>query len=282
MLKIGDFAKLSRVPVKTLRFYDEIGLLKPDGVDHYTRYRLYSTEQLPVLYRILELKGLGFHLKQIAQLLEGSSLELVEDMLQCRRAEIMRQIQAEQKRVEQVDELLAQIEREGALPHLETVLTSSKRKERITMQPKIINLDKFLVVGMPYLGKNEHGEIAQMWQVFIPHINEIKHIAPESEISYGLCSPNSQGLIDYVASLPVTSLTDIPAGMVGREVPAQTYVVFESHGVKEIGLTYDKILKDWLPKSGYKPGDGPDFELYPESFDNSDPDSLLYIYFPII
>jgi predicted transcriptional regulator YdeE len=281
MLKIGDFAKLSRVPVKTLRYYDEIGLLKPDGVDHYTRYRYYSAEQLPVLYRILELKELGFPLEQITQLLQGSSLGLVEDMLHCRRAEIMRQIQSDQKRVEQVVDLLAQLKREGALPHFEAVLAGSNRKERITMQSKIVNLEKFLVVGMPYLGKNEHGEIARMWQEFIPRIKENQHIAPGPEISYGLCSPNAQGLIDYVASLPVTSLADIPPGMVGKEVPAQTYVVFEVHGIKDIGGTYDKILKEWLPSSGYKPGDGPDFELYPETFDSDDPDSLLYIYFPI-
>lgn len=51
MFKIGDFSKLSRVSVKTLRYYDEIGLLKPVGVDRFTRYRYYSAEQLPLLHR---------------------------------------------------------------------------------------------------------------------------------------------------------------------------------------------------------------------------------------
>ena len=149
------------------------------------------------------------------------------------------------------------------------------------MEPKIESLDKFYVVGMPYLGKNEHSEISQMWQEFIPRIPEIKHIAPGPDISYGICSPNAEGLVDYIAALPVAALADIPAGMVGKEVPAQTYIVFEAQGLEDIGPTYHRILNDWMPTSGYQPVDGPDFELYPETFDPGEPDSILYIYFPI-
>jgi predicted transcriptional regulator YdeE len=68
--------------------------------------------------------------------------------------------------------------------------------------------------------------------------------------------------------------------MVGRDVPAQTYVVFESHGLSDIHHTYRQI-EEWFPTSGYQPGTGPDFELYPEDFNPDDPQSLLYIYFPV-
>src|SRR5512139_3007056 len=85
MLKIGDFAKLSRVPVKTLRYYDEIGLLTPSEVDRFTRYRYYSEGQLPMLYRILTLKELGFSLEQIGRLLEDDlSPDQLRQMLELR------------------------------------------------------------------------------------------------------------------------------------------------------------------------------------------------------
>jgi hypothetical protein len=42
MLKIGEFSKLAQVSVKTLRYYDELGLLRPDWVDRYTGYRYYD------------------------------------------------------------------------------------------------------------------------------------------------------------------------------------------------------------------------------------------------
>jgi len=63
MFKIGEFSKLSQVTVKTLRYYDEIGLLKPAEVDRFTSYRYYSVDQLPRLNRILALKDLGLSLE---------------------------------------------------------------------------------------------------------------------------------------------------------------------------------------------------------------------------
>ena len=69
MLKIGEFSKLAQVSVKTLRYYDELGLLRPDWVDRYTSYRYYTLQQLPRLNRILALRELGFSLVQIARLL---------------------------------------------------------------------------------------------------------------------------------------------------------------------------------------------------------------------
>jgi DNA-binding transcriptional MerR regulator len=60
MIKIGDFARLSQVSVVTLRYYDEMDLLKPVNVDPFTGYRFYSSDQLPRLNRILALKDLGF------------------------------------------------------------------------------------------------------------------------------------------------------------------------------------------------------------------------------
>ena len=65
MIKIGEFSKLVQIPVATLRYYDQVGLLKPVAVDRATGYRYYSASQLPRLHRILALKGLGFSLEQM-------------------------------------------------------------------------------------------------------------------------------------------------------------------------------------------------------------------------
>ena len=42
MLKIGEFSKLTRVSIRMLRHYDEIGLLRPTETDAWTGYRYYS------------------------------------------------------------------------------------------------------------------------------------------------------------------------------------------------------------------------------------------------
>ena len=70
MLKIGEFSKLSRVSVRMLRHYDEIGLLKPAEIDRFTDYRYYREDQLPIAGRIAALKDMGFPLADIVRILE--------------------------------------------------------------------------------------------------------------------------------------------------------------------------------------------------------------------
>ena len=69
LLKIGDFSKLSRISVRMLRHYDEIGLLRPVFVDQFTDYRYYAENQLPIVGRITALKDMGFRLAEISSLL---------------------------------------------------------------------------------------------------------------------------------------------------------------------------------------------------------------------
>ncbi len=69
MLKIGEFSKLSRVSVRMLRHYDEIGLFKPAETDRFTDYRYYREDQLPTVCRITALKDMGFPLADIVKIL---------------------------------------------------------------------------------------------------------------------------------------------------------------------------------------------------------------------
>jgi DNA-binding transcriptional MerR regulator len=96
VFKIGDFSKLSRVSVKTLRYYDELGLLKPAHVDHFTGYRFYSADQLPQLNRILALKDLGFSLEQTMRLLEGALVPTqMREILLMKQTELHQRVQVE-------------------------------------------------------------------------------------------------------------------------------------------------------------------------------------------
>src|SRR5579859_7488287 len=85
MLKIRDFARLAEVSMTTLRYYDEIGLLKPIHVDPETGYRFYTIDQLPHLHRILAFKELGLGLTQIVEIIdEGVTPETLHGMLRLR------------------------------------------------------------------------------------------------------------------------------------------------------------------------------------------------------
>lgn len=113
MFRIGDFSQLGQVSVRTLRLYDEMGLLKPAEVDDFTDYRYYSLEQLPRLNRIVALKDLGFSLKEIPEFLEENvSLEDLRGMLKRKQNEVSQKLQEEQGRLNRLEARLQQIELE--------------------------------------------------------------------------------------------------------------------------------------------------------------------------
>ncbi|MBQ5476996.1 MAG: MerR family transcriptional regulator [Bacteroidaceae bacterium] len=72
-LKIGEFSQMMQITVKTLRFYEQKGLLMPDEVDEWTGYRYYSISQMQKLRTIRDLQQLGFSLDEIKDLYEDDS-----------------------------------------------------------------------------------------------------------------------------------------------------------------------------------------------------------------
>ena len=77
LYKIGEFSKLTNVPIKTLRYYDEINLFKPQEIDLFSGYRYYSKEQIDDLAVILNLKDVGFSLDEIKKYKNNYSDELM-------------------------------------------------------------------------------------------------------------------------------------------------------------------------------------------------------------
>lgn len=76
MFRIGEFSKLAKTTVKTIRFYDEISLFKPAFVDA-NGYRYYSIEQLRLLQKIIELRSLDIPIDKIKQVLEGEDVNKI-------------------------------------------------------------------------------------------------------------------------------------------------------------------------------------------------------------
>jgi DNA-binding transcriptional MerR regulator len=131
VFKIGDFSRLTRVSMKTLRHYDDIGLFKPAQVDRFTGYRYYTFDQLPRLNRILVLKGLGFSLDDIRQMVDGDldSGEL-RGMLRLRRAQLQRDADEALEKLQQIEIRLKQIEQEGHMLPIDVLL---KQVEPLTI-----------------------------------------------------------------------------------------------------------------------------------------------------
>src|SRR5688572_25840217 len=123
MFRIGEFSRLSRVSVRMLRHYDQLGLLKPSHIDSFTNYRYYSADQLPRLNRILALRDLGFSLEQLTGLLdEDLPAAQLLGMLKLKHAEVEQQMQVEQLRLARLESRIRQMDGRAADGSYDVVL----------------------------------------------------------------------------------------------------------------------------------------------------------------
>ena len=112
MFSIGEFARLGGVSARTLRHYDEIGLLRPATIDPDSGYRGYAAPQLGQLNRIMALKELGLSLTQVRQLLAGVTLDELRGMLALRRAQLEQELEQHRNELLRVEARLRSIARE--------------------------------------------------------------------------------------------------------------------------------------------------------------------------
>src|SRR5829696_2110540 len=123
MFKIGEFSRLSRVSVRMLRHYDQLGLLTPSQTDSFTGYRYYSAGQLRRLNRIIALRDLGFSLEQISGMLEDDlSPDQLLGMLKLKRAEVEDQMKSEQQKLGRLEVRIRQMSERSQVATYDVVL----------------------------------------------------------------------------------------------------------------------------------------------------------------
>ena len=89
LYKIGFFAQMNHITVKTLRFYESEGLLIPAYVDNESGYRYYTMDQMSVIHQITALKQAGFTLDDIKRIRNGGNQE---SFIANKKAEVMEKI----------------------------------------------------------------------------------------------------------------------------------------------------------------------------------------------
>ncbi|WP_087065926.1 MerR family transcriptional regulator [Intestinibacillus massiliensis] len=109
MFRIGEFSKMGKVTIKALRYYDEIGLLKPECIDRENGYRRYTTRQLIELHRIQSFRQVGLPIDEIKAILAGADLHTV---LEKRRAELRAEIAAGEEQLSRIAFILSGQEEE--------------------------------------------------------------------------------------------------------------------------------------------------------------------------
>jgi effector-binding domain-containing protein len=193
MFKIGDFARINKVTIKTLRHYDSLGLLRPDKIDCFTGYRSYTADQIPRLNRILALKEIGFTLEEIIGILDSSlSADELEALLEIKRLELVEHIKNEQSKLERLKFLIKLCEQEDFVMKYDVVI---KKVEPI----KIASVRDIIP---------SYGEQGHLWEELAEYINkhDVKIIPPCMVIYYE--EGYSEGSVDAEVIEPI--IGDMP------------------------------------------------------------------------
>jgi len=268
MIRIGLFSKLGQVPVTTLRYYDDIGLLEPAEIDRFTGYRYYSVTQLARLNRILALKDLGLSLDQITHLLaEGLPAEQLRGMLRLKQVEIQQRMQQEDEKLTRVAARLRQIEQEDKMSNYDIVIKK--------VEPQRIASVRDVIPTYP-----EQGHLWQELETVLTQ-NQVKPTGPcftlyhsdEPKIDAEVCEPIAKG-----GSLPQHPRVQI------RELPGDEVAAVIHHGsFTTIGKAYEAVLK-WIETNGYQIN-APSREIYlqppAEMGDQNDPETVTEVQFPV-
>jgi DNA-binding transcriptional MerR regulator/effector-binding domain-containing protein len=130
MFTIGEFASIGRVSVRMLRHYDRIGLLTPARVDPVTGYRFYEVGQLTRLSRIVQLRGFGLGLEDIARIVCGDPGPLGErEILEAAGEGIRREIAERRARLARIEAYLRRREGIPAMSTSDTIAAELRRVE---------------------------------------------------------------------------------------------------------------------------------------------------------
>ena len=106
MYKIGDFSKMSKTTIKTLRYYENERLLIPTYVDPHTNYRYYESSQLTELTKIISLRQAGLSINDIKEISIGNS---VKEILEKRKIELELELNTLNNKLSKINYLLEDV-----------------------------------------------------------------------------------------------------------------------------------------------------------------------------
>ncbi|AET67758.1 putative transcriptional regulator [Desulfosporosinus orientis DSM 765] len=236
MYRIGMFSKLGRVTIKTLRHYDEVGLLTPAHVDKENGYRYYTTNQLFRLYEIMALRQMGFSIPEITDIIDGCN---IFGILEQRKAELI----SEQQSI--ADRLF----------RLENYILKQKEGHSMNYQAVIKDIPRYTVYSSRFVAPNYNA----LFKI-IPALGEkvrkanpgIKCIEPGYCFNVYLDGEYRDTDINVEFCEAVTDKGQDGDGILFKDIPAVKVVSVLHRGAYEkLGVAYVYVMQ-WVEQNGYR------------------------------
>ena len=170
MFKIGEFSKLTQVSIRMLRYYDEVGLLKPAQIDKYTGYRFYSVDQIPMLNKIVFLRDSGFQVSEIAGIIDHEDENFLLGQLKEKQDSIQAAIEAERGQIEKIEAAIREIQTGKQSMHYDVVLKKIPDYPVLSLRKRIPD---YFSEGM-------------LWQELTERIEKERLIIPQNTLNFAI------------------------------------------------------------------------------------------------
>lgn len=264
MLTIGEFSILCRVSAKTLRYYDQIGLLKPGHVCAESGYRYYEASQLRDMLLISRLKQYQFSLPEISAVLARRDAGFLSGQIRAKREQLRQQMEHQETVLHQMERDIESIERcENIMENHYGIKTVDFRPRYIYSLRKIMGIKDFGDAFGELMANMGRDRVAPSGVCLALYHDEDSFNPEESDIEIG-------------------AEVSLPSGRNIRLLDPG-FCCFASHiGPYEDFSGCYAVLSEWIEKEGYTVS-GPPVELYVKGCESNLPPSqyVTEIYFPI-
>jgi DNA-binding transcriptional MerR regulator len=267
---IGQFSKIGRVSTKTLRYYDEIEILKPMHVDKDTQYRYYSYEQVLKLIFISELKAYGLKLEEIKVVMDKQDSELLKKFLKNKISEINEEVQNNLKLKDSIEEKIKKIESGGNIMEAKKDL-KVELKER---EPLVV-ISRRTITSMSNISSVIGKVFEELFKLGLKQegpVMTIYHDKQEFDVENADCE----------ICIPINSKVNMEKSENIKEFSGGLVATITFVGpYSRLGEAYGTIVK-WIDENGYKSVAAP-FDIYlnsPQSV-KSPEEFITEVCFPI-
>jgi len=237
MYSIGEFSMASGIPIRTLRFYHEVGLLVPASVDQVTNYRSYDERNLELAKVLVALRKFEFSLEEIREILNEcrDDADMVAQ-LERQRKSLAAKVQHYQSLIRTIDGLMANQRHEREESKMKTTSPTIEERDVASMLVAGIRMKGSYSdcgKGFATLGKRLTWRIAGK-PLCLFYDGEYR----EGDANFEPCMPIRQ---------PIESV-----GIAVRELPAVHCVTLVHRGpYDELKNSYARLIKH-VKEHGYK------------------------------
>jgi DNA-binding transcriptional MerR regulator len=258
VLKIGEFARITQVSIKTLRHYDSLGLLRPAHTDPESGYRFYTMDQIVDMLHLLALKDCGFGLEEIGRLVRQHDAPAIERLLRARIAEQNDLVATEQARLRRMTARLQQV---MATNEDEVFDVALKRTEPITLVGK-----RSCVASTDEIGPFAVAVVGQLAQAAIAFTRPLIHLYFDgSEVESTNETNETDERIDLFVGAPVAAIPPVLDDFECQRLPGGDQVACIIYRGDYVGIgKAAHALDRWIATSGYRLS-GPCREIYHRS-----------------